>query len=933
MFRNLKSFSIPHVYLHRKSDEKSKKAQIKSSKSLLIINSFFLSLYTLTNLASIYSMEKSNEENIKDNPSFLSYKYLIFGQLFFFLVLILLKMMLFFNFKAATQFRNFTKIYENGCYVVIALVLIILLETELQLILEFNKNDNIAHVNLEYCYVLVSYLLFALGGKKKKVFLILMLAYFQIRKIYFLDISNIREYVHENLTIIFGVIIFFRKEHMERKKLYKSVEKKYLLLICKDIIDSFNIGVAIINKKNDYVFFNKYFQNEYLKNSDSLASTLIYNSKKDKESFESANFNLMNLKKDSIVTTPFKNMAGCEVSDRSNSEKYATSINNEKAPMNLDTEHQKLRLNTLQNNVDDKSNKSSDSKKKNMTFQNVVKNLLGSIPMTQSKINSKISLRKSLSNFGFLRSKTVKPENRTSSSKNESEKSMIWYDKSLKMKYYFFTDEKTKKKYSIILHQIYFLDQPAIMVSSRLFHDEMEKVYTKEINNFQSKLLGSISHELKTPTNGIISILEYLKNEEVISKDPKIINEYITPALNLMKVFSFTINDILDYSKFNRGDFNLRFSEIDLPSLIIETFKLVFDDQIKNNIRLKYTIDDHVPRKIFSDASRIRQIFLNLLSNAIKFQKGMITISITYSETESLIKINIQDNGNGLSEDAQSQLFKLQPTPAGMIGFGLTISNIIAKELNSKNLGIQVFSQENKGASFTFFVSNLKWKSEEDLLLDGTFRSRSRKTKSFDDLDANEAHDIQGKNERLCSFRKEKKYKFIESMDDNRQQTIKTSKAETDIIPGDVLSNLKKSINARKCFCSDILLVDDSNFNIFSMKLLLQKMGFIIDDASNGYVAIENITNKMKSSCCLKYKLILMDINMFPIDGLQTTKNIFEIWGEDEEKKTPILAWTANDEYILWKCKKKGMSGIIEKPTNLEKLKKTLINYIDSKSF
>ena len=167
-------------------------------------------------------------------------------------------------------------------------------------------------------------------------------------------------------------------------------------------------------------------------------------------------------------------------------------------------------------------------------------------------------------------------------------------------------------------------------------------------------------------------------------------------------------------------------------------------------------------------------------------------------------------------------------------------------------------------------------------------------------------------------------------MEDN-QRLIKTS--ETDIAPVDVLGFLKKAINARKCLCSDILLVDDSSFNIFSMKLLLQKMGFIIDDASNGFAAIEQITNKMNSKCCHKYKLIMMDINMFPLDGLQTTKKIFEVWGEDDQKKAPILAWTANDEHILWKCKRKGMSGIIEKPTNLDKLKKILKNYINENSF
>lgn len=941
MFNALNSFSIPHSYLHTKSDDKFKKAKIKSSKSVLIINSLFLSLYALTNLASIYSLEQSNEGKLKDDSSLMSYKYLIFGQLFFFLMLILLKMMLFFNFKAATKFKNFTRIYENGYYIMIAIILIILLEIELQFILELNNCENISHINLEYVYILVSYLFYALGGKKKKAFVLLMLAYFQIRKIHFLDLPNVREFVHENLALIFGVIIFFRKEHLERKELNKSVEKKYLLLICKDIIDSFNIGVAIIDKNNDYIFFNKYFQNEYFQKDDALASALIHNIKTDKKCFQTDDFKLMSLKKDSIVTTPFKNLDDCEYSEISNSERLISSINGEKTLQNLSIKHKNLRFSTFQNSISDKmcySNKSSDSKKKNITFQNVVKTLLSSIPMTHSKIKNKISIRKlNIPNSGLLRSKTFQTKSESHSSKNKSPKSMIWYDSSLKTKYYFFTDEKTKKKYSIILHQIYFLDQPAIMISSRLFHDEMEKEYTKEINNFQSKLLGSISHELKTPTNGIISILEYLKNEEVITKQPKIMNEYIRPALNLMKVFSFTISDILDYSKFNRGDFQLRLSEIDLPSLIIETFNLVINEQSKDNIRLKYTIDDDVPRKIFSDASRIRQIFLNLLSNAIKFQKGMITIAITSSasiETESLIKINIQDNGNGLSESAQNQLFKLQPTPAGMIGFGLTISNMIAKELNTKQLGIKVVSQVNKGANFAFYVSNLKWKSEQNLLLEGTFRSRLRQTQSFDNLEANDAHDIQGKNERLCSVRGEKKYKFIESMEDN-QRAIKTpeTETETDIAPVDVLECLTKTINARKCSCSDILLVDDSSFNIFSMKLLLQKMGFIIDDASNGFAAIEKVTNKMNSNCCYKYKLILMDINMFPLDGLHTTKKIFEVWGEDDKKKTPILAWTANDEHILWKCKKKGMSGIIEKPTNLDKLKKILTSYINANSF
>ncbi len=137
----------------------------------------------------------------------------------------------------------------------------------------------------------------------------------------------------------------------------------------------------------------------------------------------------------------------------------------------------------------------------------------------------------------------------------------------------------------------------------------------------------------------------------------------------------------------------------------------------------------------------------------------------------------------------------------------------------------------------------------------------------------------------------------------------------------------------RKCGCPDILLVDDSSFNIFSMKLLLHKMGYISDEASNGYTAVEKVTNIMKDSCCNKYKLILMDINMFPLDGYQTTKKVIEVWNQNEVEQTPILAWTANDENIISKCIKKGMRGIIEKPTNLEILKRILNTYIEPKNF
>jgi len=227
-------------------------------------------------------------------------------------------------------------------------------------------------------------------------------------------------------------------------------------------------------------------------------------------------------------------------------------------------------------------------------------------------------------------------------------------------------------------------------------------------NKFKSIFLANMSHEIRTPLNAIIGFSQLMNRDKQLSASQK---EYNLSIIRAGEHLLALINDILELSKVEAGRVELNPTNVDLHSLL-DDIRMIFKErvQIKNLQFISEKATD-LPRYIFVDESKLRQIFVNLIGNAIKFtNEGGIAIRTRVDKisdgTKRLI-VEIQDSGPGIAENEIDRLFRqFEQTSTGInkgsgTGLGLALSRELAILMGGN---ITVSSEVGKGSVFTFHV-------------------------------------------------------------------------------------------------------------------------------------------------------------------------------------------------------------------------------------
>ncbi len=220
---------------------------------------------------------------------------------------------------------------------------------------------------------------------------------------------------------------------------------------------------------------------------------------------------------------------------------------------------------------------------------------------------------------------------------------------------------------------------------------DISKSMALDASRIKSEFLANMSHEIRTPMNGIIGFIELLEKTNLSNQQHQYIDTIHTSANSLLTI----INDILDFSKIESGKLDVDIIEFDLLELIEEIITIMLPLAQKKNIELIFHRAIDMPRFLFSDPIRIRQILLNLIGNAIKFtQKGYVAIRILFSKSSDNnydFKFTITDTGVGMSESNKQRLFNAftQADTSitrrfGGTGLGLVISRSLANLLNGE---------------------------------------------------------------------------------------------------------------------------------------------------------------------------------------------------------------------------------------------------------